>query len=259
MEEKTPVVGKFVWHDLITKDIEGALKFYRDLLNWNYSEFEMGGPDKYNMIQVGDKTIGGFVNPEMEDVPPHWSAYVTVADMDKSIESVKSLGGRVVLGPREIPNVGSFAVTFDPQGASIDLYTSLEEVPSDQPKPQFGEFCWDECLADDPAEAANYYGKVFGWTYKEVDMGPSGKYWMAKRGELDAAGIMKKPADVPAPPHWMTYVFVADLDATTRKAGELGGKVLSEPFPVPNIGRVSIIQDSVGAAIGLFGDPVEPA
>ncbi len=257
MGNKIPVVGKIVWHDIITNNIEGALKFYRELFNWNYTEFEMGASEKYNMIQLGDKTIGGFVKPEMADVPPHWIAYVSVADMDKSVAMVNRLGGRVVLGPRDIPNIGRFAVTFDPQGAAIDIYSSLEEVPSDQPKPQVGEFCWDELLTDDPEAAKDYYGKIFNWTYNEMDTGGLGAYWVAKRGEHDAAGIMKKPAEVPAPPHWVTSVFVADIDATTRKAGELGGKVLTEPFPVPNVGRVSLIQDSVGAVIGLFGDPME--
>ena len=113
-------------------------------------------------------------------------------------------------------------------------------------------------MTDNVDDAKGFYGEVFNWRFEEKDMGPMGTYVMAHRGEHQTAGIMKKPAEVPAPPHWLTYVFVEDIEATVAKVKGLGGKVMMPPTAVPGVGRTSIITDNQGAAIGLFGDPEMP-
>jgi hypothetical protein len=58
----------------------------------------------------------------MAQVPPNWTLYFQVDDCDATARRAKSLGGTLVVEPREIPNVGRFAVVRDPQGAVFSLY-----------------------------------------------------------------------------------------------------------------------------------------
>ena len=58
-----------------------------------------------------------------------------------------------------------------------------------------------------------------------------------------------------APTFWLCYVVVADADASLAKVVELGGKILAPVMPVPGVGRIAVIQDPLGAVIGLHELP----
>jgi predicted enzyme related to lactoylglutathione lyase len=45
-----------------------------------------------------------------------------VKSCDASGEKSKSLGGKVLFGPKDIEKVGRFAVIQDPQGASFSIF-----------------------------------------------------------------------------------------------------------------------------------------
>jgi len=54
------------------------------------------------------------------------------------------------------------------------------------------------------------------------------------------------------PPHWLSYVAVANVDDTTAKAKATGATVMKEPFDVPGAGRMSVIQDPTGAVFAIW-------
>ena len=120
-----------------------------------------------------------------------------------------------------------------------------------QAPPIAGTFCWNELMTGDVDGARDFYAKLFGWTYDEMDMGPMGKYTMFKQGDQPAGGCMALPQEG-VPPHWMSYVTVDDVDASTTKAEKFGAKILVPPTDIPNIGRFSVISDPSGAALGLY-------
>lgn len=117
-----------------------------------------------------------------------------------------------------------------------------------------GKIHWSELVTDDPKGAADWYAKTLGWKISEMDMGGGEPYRIATAagdGEGHAqAGIMKRPEGMPAdvPPHWLTYIAVDDVDATIKSAPQ----VITQPFDVPNIGRISVIVDAGGAFVGLI-------
>lgn len=116
---KTP--GAFSWSELVTTDPAAAAGFYEGLFGWTVKEMgaEMGG---YRVVSVGAQGIGGIMAcPEGQPMPPHWGCYVTVADVDQTIAKCKSLGGKVVMGPTDIPGVGRMAVLQDPQQAVLSV------------------------------------------------------------------------------------------------------------------------------------------
>lgn len=117
-----------------------------------------------------------------------------------------------------------------------------------------GRFCWYDTMTKDTEGARAFYGKVFGWTTEAVDMGDP-PYTMWKNGETPFGGLMTLPEEAAAagaPPHWLAYVNVDDVEATTRRAVELGSCVLVPVTDVPGMGRFSVFADPQGATIALW-------
>ncbi len=128
MEERLLKNGMFSWNELMTTDSAAARKFYEQLLGWKFTEFPMEGMS-YWVIKAGGEEIGGIMNipPEPGGIPPHWGAYVTVDNVDASAKKVQELGGRIMVPPTDIPEVGRFCVFHDPQGAVLALITYLKK------------------------------------------------------------------------------------------------------------------------------------
>jgi predicted enzyme related to lactoylglutathione lyase len=246
-------LGRFVWHELHTKDRAKAIAFYKQLMGWEiYDGKDDHGMGPYGHCRLGGVDFAGIMKSMApEHVPSHWLPYIAVDDVDKAAARAKELGGMVRREPMEIPTVGRFAVLADAQGATFAVFRQSTAYGAEPERPPVGMFAWDELMSSDPAAAAKFYCALFGYTVQESDMGPMGTYRVLKRGDRMTAGIMKMPPQVPQS-HWMTYLHVADVDASTRNATELGAKVMVPPTDIPNIGRFSAIDDPSGAGIALF-------
>ena len=123
-EHKMPADGTFCWNELATRDLEGAKRFYTELLGWQLKESGAAGA-AYHEIVAGGEHIGGIyqMGPEYGDAPSHWMAYVAVPDVDARAARVEGLGGKLCVPPTDIPNVGRFCVVTDPSGATLSLIT----------------------------------------------------------------------------------------------------------------------------------------
>jgi hypothetical protein len=247
---KSQATGKFVWHTLFTTDIAAAKKFYTQLFGWTATDMDMGPGGKYTMFRAAGKDVGG-ANTAPPGAPPHWMGYATVENVDAVADSVPALGGKVHMGPTDIPNVGRFAVIADPQGGVLAPFKSVSGAPKpdDGPVTGIGEFCWDELLTTDTKAATAFYGKLFGYDTHTHDMGPAGTYTMFKRGEKDAAGMLQSPM---GGTFWLAYVNVNSVDASTDKARGLGAKIVVEPKDIPGFGRFAVVTDPTGASVALW-------
>lgn len=120
---------------------------------------------------------------------------------------------------------------------------------------EHGSFMWNELATSDVEQAKTFYGGLLGWTYQAMDMGPGGTYTIVENAGKQAGGMMALAAmGVPegVPPHWMSYIAVDDVDARTAQVAGLGGRVVREPFDIPNVGRMSVIADPAGAVVSLM-------
>jgi len=78
-------------------------------------------------------------------------------------------------------------------------------------------------------------------------------YTVVRVGDEDVAGIMPIPAESQGmPPAWGLYITVDDVDASAKKAQELGGTVLVEPRDIPEVGRFCVVKDPQGAWFSLM-------
>lgn len=118
-----------------------------------------------------------------------------------------------------------------------------------------GSFCWNELLTKDVPGARAFYGALFGWKPQEMDMGPGGIYTLWMRGKDGVGGCMAMPSELAAsgtPPHWVSYVEVADVDASARRAASLGARICHGPADIPGIGRFAVLTDPQGADFCVF-------
>jgi uncharacterized protein len=127
-----------------------------------------------------------------------------------------------------------------------------------------GQNVWHELMTTDVEAARRFYGEVIGWQNKAwegADPGTPYSMWMT--GDTPVGGLMTLPEparQAGAPPHWMAYTTVDDVDATTAEATSLGAKVLQPPFDIPTIGRMAFLADPQGAAFAIYRalEPSDP-
>ena len=248
--------GNFVWYELMTSDVNAAVGFYKDIVGWGTQAFE-GGTEPYLMWTAGETPIGGVLplTDELKKTgaPPHWIAYVTADDVDALTKKAESLGAKTSVPPRDIPTIGRFSVIADPHGAAIALFkpsgTGMQR-PAEVPD---GHVSWHELVSDDLESAFRFYSQLFGWQKTDAITGPMGIYPMYGKGGRTFGGMMTKPKDYPAPPHWLYYVKVKDLDAALARVKKADGKVWNGPMEVPGGDRVAQCVDPQGATFALHG------
>ncbi len=110
------------WNELSTTDTDRAGAFYSGLFGWKLETAQM--PDMvYTTFKRGAERVGGMMAQpkEIDGTPSAWAVYFAVADADKTAAKAKSLGGREIVPPTDIPNIGRFAVLTDPQGVFFSV------------------------------------------------------------------------------------------------------------------------------------------
>ena len=119
--------GAFSWNELMTTDWKASKTFYAELFGWALDDLDIPGMP-YTIAKVGNKEVAGIMPKpaEADSLPATWGSFVTVDNVDNSVKKAATLGAKVAVEPRDIPNVGRFAVIIDPQGAMLSMISYLE-------------------------------------------------------------------------------------------------------------------------------------
>lgn len=251
------VNGRFVWYELMTTDRAGARAFYSQVVGWKPLDSPVPGMD-YEMFAAGEAPVAGMIDQPEEarkmGAPPSWIGYVAVADVDATAAKVTTSGGSVYVPPRDIPNMGRFAVIADPHGAALALWKTANPE-QDQPPAQDapGRVGWHELYAGDYVAAFDFYAGLFGWQKKEsMDIGEMGVYQMFGLADVTLGGMMNKPPNLPMAV-WQYYFNVGNIDEAAERVRSAGGQVTFGPQEVPGGGFVLMGVDPQGANFALFG------
>jgi uncharacterized protein len=120
--------GALCWAELFTTNVDAAGKFYVNTIGWKTETMDMGPMGTYTLFSRPNEGkeggVGGMMAmpPNMKGVPSHWLNYFQVTDVDASAKKVNELGGKTIMPPTDIPNIGRFSICQDPQGAHFALY-----------------------------------------------------------------------------------------------------------------------------------------
>jgi len=110
---------------------------------------------------------------------------------------------------------------------------------------------WVDLSSPDPAASQEFYRSLFGWEIE--DSGPEmGNYGMCLLGGRPVAGIGPQMGGGDAPPAWLTYLAVDDVEKTAEAIASNGGTVVAPPMDVGDAGRMAVAQDPTGAVFGIW-------
>ena len=247
------IQNPFIWHDLMTSDVEAAKKFYGAVVGWTFAN-QMPG---YTTTHVDGAGMGGIreTPPDMKNIPPVWTGYVYTPDVDAACKEAIKLGGKIHRAAWDVSDVGRMAMIGDPTGAGFMMMQPFSS--EERPMPKFGAVGtvgWNELHAGNLNVAWDFYSQMFGWTKGAThDMGPMGNYILFQIDGKDVGGLMKK-MDMTPMPVWNYYFIVAGIDAAAARISKAGGKIVMGPHQVPGDQWIVAGQDQQGAFFHLLSD-----
>lgn len=245
--------GTPCWVDLATPDVEAALGFYGKLFGWTG---EPGPPETggYVLAQLGGETVAGIGPMMSPDQPSVWTTYFASDNAAATVGRVEKAGGKVLVSPMEILDLGTMAIFMDTGGAVFGVWqkgTFAGAGVASEP----GALTWTELMTRDVAGAKAFYAGALGLGARTSEVTVAGApytEWTVDGREV--AGMMSMdgprwPADVPA--NWLVYFQVADIKAATGAVTKLGGSVSVPPTDIP-IGTFAVVADPSEAHFALF-------
>jgi hypothetical protein len=109
------------WNELSTSDPAEARRFYGDQFGWTSENFmSMGENGEYRFFEQNGVTIGAVAGT-MGGQQPHWRYYFRVPSISKAKETAESKGGKITMGPIQVPGGDYIVIGVDPQGAEFAL------------------------------------------------------------------------------------------------------------------------------------------
>ena len=114
-----------------------------------------------------------------------------------------------------------------------------------------GAPCWIDLYSSDTARAKDFYGRLFDW--ETMDPGPEyGGYFIFQRDGKAVAGCMGNSGEEGYPDTWTVYLHTDDADRTVEAAKAKSAPVLVETMDITENGRMAMVADPGGAAIGIW-------
>ena len=245
--------GKWVWAELLTRDVGRAAGFYGQVFGWT---FETYGPKDdaktYTLVSSGGTPIAGmvFMNPRDRSMKPdaRWVGLASTSD-PKAVEArVTSGGGKVLMATRTLGTRGDAALFADPEGGVFGVIHAAGGDPLDYVGDENG-WLWAELWADDVPAMAKFYATVGGYDIEEGASAGTDQGLHLASGGYARAGILPKPLPK-TPPAWILYVRVKSVDETVARAREAGGRVVIEPRDARGT-RVALVIDPTGAPFAV--------
>ncbi len=247
--------GDFCWSDLGTTDLEKSKLFYSQLFGWD--AFEMPGNETggYSMFLMKQGVVAGYY-PMMKEqiemhIPCHWMSYIKTSNINATLNLAKENGGIILVDTQTIPTQGSMALVQAPDGGIFGLWQPESHFGSVY-KGEHGSMCWFEYGCRNRDLAIKFFESVFGWNSNTSDMGGN-LYTVFSIGEQMVAGLYLLPEEMKdVPSHWLPYFEVGDIDKAIEVVGANSGNILMAKMFVEGVGHFAVIQDNVGAVIGLI-------
>ena len=248
--------GFFTWYELLTSDAAAASSFYGDVVGWGTSALSKSQPP-YALFTVGEVPTAGLMELPQEGrkmgAMPRWMGYVGVRDVHAAADRIRRLGGIIYVPPTDT-NIGRISVVADPQTATfgvVDRLQTTPQQPTESGKP--GHIGWHELFATDLDKETAFYCDLFGWQRADSTANHVAEaYVLLSAGGQTIGGSLKRHPEG-APPFWLFYLNVEDLDAAAERVKARGGQASPNATELPGGLCVALCVDPQGAAFALQG------
>ena len=246
--------GKFIWADYFTSDIDKARDFYVQLFGWEWREINTTPEARYGIFYRDNIAVAGMAyraSPDSEKPYGRWIYYISVNDVDATVESINTLGGSTLLSARTFANRGTFAIVADAEGAPFGVMHSSSGDPQDF-QVTLGGWLWAGLYASDAAAATTFYQSIFGYQVHapEANQNLVG-YTLSKQGYA-RAGISQLSSTSDEHASWVAYIRVDDVKKTLDSANQLGGTTMVESDADDLSSDMAIVADPFGAPVGFI-------
>jgi predicted enzyme related to lactoylglutathione lyase len=216
-------------------DLEAGKRFYGDLFGWTFEE----APGSSVWARLEGAPVAALGRKADGRMPTVWTVYFATPDADALGRRITAAGGRLVIPPFAVDDLGTAALAADPDGAVFGLWQStaypgfgLRRVP--------GTFVWAQLYTRDTAAANTFYGDLFHDALFGAEAGPD-------FGRAHVSEVF--PAEMP--PHFLAHFRVTDLDDALGTVQRLGGRIQAPPFET-SYGRVAVVTDNQGASFAVL-------
>ena len=245
--------GKIIFVRLVTPDLSAAEHFYGILFGWRFHDMALPG------VRYAVATLDGHIVAGLAQLPlpsngrrPAWLNFIATADTDTTTRLAVKQGAKVLVAPRNVPDLGRVAILVDPQGAAFAILQSSSGDPPDVLGDD-GAWIWSSLITSNPNADAAFYQSLFGYeVYAAPGAAQDGHLIVASQGYARAS-VNPLPTQRPGQhPQWLNFVRVADAAASAQQATALGGRVLVPPHPDRDGNVVALIADPQGAVLGLL-------
>jgi uncharacterized protein len=250
-------VGKVIWTDLVTPDLNDAKRFYGALFGWTFREVQ--GDSHYALALLDDRPVAGLFQKPLaskQTQQPAWLTFLAVRDVNAAQKATLQHGGKVVSPPHSYPQRGRQALLADPDGAVFEVLAAQGGDPPDYLAAP-GEWIWSSLLVKDPKQETAFYKTLFGYDVydlaSEDGAADDAQHYILSTDDTARVGLNALPADsMRRRPHWLNFVRVTDAAETAKKAVALGGRVLVEPRIDRHGGQLAVLADPSGAPLGIM-------
>jgi predicted enzyme related to lactoylglutathione lyase len=245
------------WVATIQPDPEAAAAFYGELFGW---DFDDGDGFLVARLEGRDVAAVAPLPPGVDPPPPpDWITDIWVDSADDAADRARSAGGSVLAEPFDGP-AGRVTVIADPAGA-VFAASERRRHKGAQLVNEPGAWSMSRLDTPDPDGAQSFYAALFGWTTETFQLGEDSVtmfrlpgYVGGEPGQPVSREVVATMSEVfgDAPAHWSVDFWVDDVDATTKRAAELGGEVVVPPYDIPVAAfRQAVLADPQGAGFSV--------
>ena len=243
--------GTPCWADAMFADIEGAKRFYGDVLGWTFGESssEFGG---YTQAYANGKAVAA-VSPPMPGAEGHsaWCLYLASDDAAATAAKIHDNGGDVLVKPMQVADFGTMVLAREPSGAEFGVWQAGTHEGFEATRVP-GAYCWAEVFTRQPEKADAFFRAVFPYNVRKIE-DDAIDFTVFNLGDQTVMGRMAMGDEFPAdvPPYVNVYFAVEDCDAAVAKATERDGILRFGPMDSP-FGRFAALSDPQGATFTVI-------
>ncbi|MER6683099.1 VOC family protein [Streptomyces olivaceoviridis] len=243
--------GTPCWADAMFSDVEGAKRFYGDVLGWTFGESssEYG---HYTQAYADGKAVAAVVPPMPgQEGQSQWCLYFASPDAAATAEKIRENGGEVLMEPMQVGEFGTMCLAREPSGAVFGVWQAGTHEGFEATATP-GAYCWAEVFTREPEQADAFLAAVFPYRMKEIE-DDAVDFRMFDVGEDTVLGRMRMTDDFPpeVPSYINVYFTVDDCDAAVDRAVKLGGILRFGPMSSP-FGRFAALSDPQGANFSVI-------